>query len=70
MFKTGEKVYYPGYGKAIIEAIEEREVMGVVRPYYILKGVEREVTILIPEDMIHLAGLRRGPWKKSCPASQ
>ena len=59
MFKTGEKVYYPRYGKAIIEAIEDREVMGVVQPYFILKCLERSATIMIPENMIELAGLRR-----------
>lgn len=59
MFKIGEKVYYPRYGKAVIKTLEDREVMGVIRPYYILKGLERDVTIMIPEDMIKLAGLRR-----------
>ena len=59
MFKTGEKVYYPGYGKAVIQTFVDREVMGVIRPYYMLKGLERDVTIMIPKEMIDKVGLKK-----------
>lgn len=59
MFKTGEKVYYPRYGKAVIKTLEDREVMGVIRSYYMLKGLERDVTIMIPKEMIDKVGLKK-----------
>lgn len=59
MFKTGEKVYYPRYGMAAIKTLEEREVMGVIRLYYMLKGLERDVTIMIPKEMIDKIGLKK-----------
>lgn len=59
MFKTGAKVYYPRYGKAVIKTLEDREVMGVIRPYYMLKGLKRVVTIMIPKEMIDKVGLKK-----------
>ncbi|MFZ5598395.1 MAG: CarD family transcriptional regulator, partial [Bacillota bacterium] len=34
MFKIGDKVVYPMHGAGVIEAIEEKEVLGEKRQYY------------------------------------
>ena len=33
MFKVGEKVVYPVHGAGVIEAIEQREILGEIRSY-------------------------------------
>lgn len=58
MFKTGDKVVYPMHGAGIIEAIEEREVLGVKHKYYILRIPVGEMKIMIPTKNVDDIGLR------------
>ena len=37
MFNIGDKVVYPMHGAGIIEAIEEKEILGNKRKYYIMR---------------------------------
>ena len=37
MFKVGDLAVYPAQGVGVIEAIENREVMGKKQPFYIMK---------------------------------
>jgi len=37
MFKVGDRVVYPMHGAGVIESIEEKEVLGEKRRYYIMK---------------------------------
>ncbi|HLA00765.1 MAG TPA: CarD family transcriptional regulator [Thermodesulfovibrionales bacterium] len=59
MFTVGDKAKYPRYGKVVIKSLEDREVMGVMRPYYILKGMEKDVTIMVQQNMIYKVGLKK-----------
>lgn len=36
MFQVGDKVFYPMHGACVIEAIEEKEILGVKRRYYVM----------------------------------
>ncbi|MEG6522770.1 CarD family transcriptional regulator [Desulfotomaculum sp. 1211_IL3151] len=36
MFQVGDKVFYPMHGASVIEAIEEKEILGIKRPYYVM----------------------------------
>ncbi len=48
MFKIGDKVVYPMHGAGIIEAIEEKEVLGEKRRYYILRLPVGDMKVMIP----------------------
>ncbi|MDK2824408.1 MAG: CarD family transcriptional regulator [Clostridia bacterium] len=59
MFKIGDKVVYPMHGAGIIEAIEEKEVLGDKRSYYIMKMPFGNMKVMIPTDNIDEIGLRQ-----------
>ncbi|MFZ5942501.1 MAG: CarD family transcriptional regulator [Bacillota bacterium] len=59
MFKIGDKVVYPMHGAGVIEAIEEKEVLGDKRSYYIMKMPFGNMKVMIPIDNINEIGLRQ-----------
>lgn len=58
MFNVGEKVVYPVHGAGVIEAIEQREILGERRRYYVLKLSTGELKMLIPVDSVANTGMR------------
>lgn len=58
-FNIGDKVVYPMHGAGIIEAIEEREVLGAKQKYYIMKMPIGEMKVMIPMDNVEEIGLRQ-----------
>jgi CarD family transcriptional regulator len=58
MFNIGDKVVYPMHGAGIIESIEEKEILGDKRKYYILKLPLRNMKVMIPLDNVESMGLR------------
>jgi len=59
MFKVGDKVVYPMHGAGIIESIEEREVLGEKRSYYIMKIPIGDMKVMVPMDNVQDIGLRQ-----------
>jgi len=59
MFKIGDKVVYPMHGAGIIEAIEEKEVLGNKRSYYIMKMPFGNMKLMVPIDNVNENGLRQ-----------
>lgn len=59
MFKIGDKVVYPMHGAGIIEAIEEKEVLGETRQYYILRLPVGDMKVMIPISNCKEVGLRQ-----------
>lgn len=59
MFNVGDKVVYPMHGAGIIEAIEEKEIMGTTKKYYIMKMPIGEMKVMIPLDNVSNIGLRQ-----------
>ena len=57
-FKVGDKVVYPMHGAGIIEAIEEREVLGQRQPYYIMRLPFGDMQVMIPLRSVEEVGLR------------
>ena len=51
-FNIGDKVVYPMHGAGIIEAIEEKEVLGEKQRYYIMKLPIGEMKVMIPMDNV------------------
>lgn len=58
MFKVGDKVVYPMHGAGIIQAIEEREVLGEKQSYYIMKLPIGDMQVMIPVKSSEQVGLR------------
>ena len=58
MFSVGDRVVYPMHGAGVIEAIEEKEILGAKKNYYVMKLPLGEMKVLIPIDNISQVGLR------------
>jgi len=58
MFRSGEKVVYPGHGVGVIEGLQAKNVSGLQRKFYMLRILESEMTIMIPTENVSTAGLR------------
>lgn len=58
MFKVGDSAVYPAHGVAIVKRIDEREVGGRVKQFYVLQVIETQMTIMVPVDNADSVGLR------------
>ncbi len=58
MFDVGDKAVYPAHGVGEIEAVETRDIMGTKMQVYVMRIIERNMTILIPVDKSVEVGLR------------
>lgn len=58
MFHIGDKVVYPMHGAGIIEGVEEKEILGETRKYYVLRLPLKNMKVLLPVDNIDQLGLR------------
>jgi CarD family transcriptional regulator len=58
LFKIGDKVVYPMHGAGVIESIEEKEVLGEKRQYYILQLPVGDMKVMIPINNGAGVGLR------------
>jgi len=67
MFKIGDKAVYPAHGVGIIEDIKCRVISGAKRTFYVLRIVDKEMTIMIPTDNVQSVGLREIIDKKEVP---
>ena len=66
-FRIGDKVVYPHHGAAVIESVENRELFGEKRKYYILKLAYGELTLMVPVDATDEVGLRQVTPAKEVP---
>ena len=59
MYNIGDRIVYPMYGAGVIESIEEREILGNVHQYYIVRmPVAGEMTLMLPLDKCNEIGVR------------
>merc|ERR1712065_97977 len=58
MFQIGDKVVYPMHGAGIIQGIEEKEILGETRQYYVLFLPLKNMKVLLPVDNADKLGLR------------
>ena len=59
LFSIGDRVVYPMHGAGVIEAIEEREILGRRKQYYIMKLPIGDMQVMIPVDGVDDVGLRQ-----------
>ncbi len=58
MFNVGDKVVYPMYGAGVIESIEEKEILGEIRKYYVMRMPVGDMKVMIPISNVQNIGLR------------
>lgn len=58
MYAIGDKILYPMHGAGVIEAIEEKEILGEIRKYYVLKVSWGDMKLMIPVDTCEGIGVR------------
>jgi CarD family transcriptional regulator len=58
-FKVGDSAIYPAHGVAVVKRIDEREIGGTKKSFYVLQVVENQMTIMVPTDNIESVGLRK-----------
>lgn len=58
-FAIGDKAVYPSQGVAEVVGIERKEVYGKIQRFYLLRGLETGLRILVPIDKADQVGLRR-----------
>lgn len=59
MFEIGDKIVYPMHGAGIIEGIEEKEILGEKRNYYVLRMPIGEMKVMVPINNVDTIGLRK-----------
>ncbi len=59
MFHIGDKVVYPMHGAGIIESIEEKEILGEKRNYYVMRIPIGDMKVMVPMDSVEEIGLRQ-----------
>lgn len=58
MFGIGDKIVYPMHGAGVIEAIEEKEILGKKRKYYVMKMPMGDMKVMVPVDNVDEIGIR------------
>ena len=59
MLQVGDRVVYPMHGAGEIAGVEECEIMGQVKQYFILQQPVGDIRIMIPTDNADGIGLRQ-----------
>jgi CarD family transcriptional regulator len=58
-YKVGDKVVYPHHGAGKVLKKEKKEVLGEKREYLTIKILHNDMTVMVPCENAHRAGLRR-----------
>ena len=58
MFKVGDNIVYPMHGAGTIESIEDRELLGEVKKYYIMKMPVGDIKVMVPTQNAEMIGVR------------
>jgi len=67
MFKIGDRAVYPAHGVGVIQDIQCKVIGGCKRIFYVLKIIEKDMTIMIPKENAESVGLREIISKKDIP---
>jgi len=55
----GDNVVYPHHGAGVVVKKESKELLGEKRDYLTIKILHNDMTVMVPCENAHLAGLRR-----------
>jgi CarD family transcriptional regulator len=59
IFDEGDNVVYPHHGAGVVLKKESRDLMGETRDYLTIKILHNDMTVMVPCENAHRAGLRR-----------
>jgi CarD family transcriptional regulator len=58
LFQIGDKIVYPMHGAGVVEAIEEKEILGKKQQYYVIKLPISDMQVMIPMGKVSNTGIR------------
>ena len=58
MYNIGDEVVYPMHGAGVIVGVEDKEILGKIRKYYILKMPIKEMKVMVPVENAEEVGVR------------
>ncbi len=58
MYKIGDKIVYPMHGAGVVESIEEKEILGQKKDYYVMKMPFGDMKVMIPTTNVVEIGIR------------
>ena len=58
-FQVGDNVVYPHHGAGVVLKRESRDMMGESKDYLTIKILHNDMTVMVPCENAHVAGLRR-----------
>lgn len=58
MYNIGDSVVYPTHGAGIIEGIEQKEVLGKLQSYYVMRMPIGDMRVMVPMDNAAEIGVR------------
>lgn len=58
VYNIGDKIVYPVHGAGVIESIEDREIMGEKKEYYIMRMPIGDMQVMIPVANAQEIGIR------------
>jgi CarD family transcriptional regulator len=58
-FQAGDHVVYPHHGAGVVQLRESKELLGEKRDYLTIKILHNDMTVMVPCENAHRAGLRR-----------
>jgi CarD family transcriptional regulator len=58
-FEVGDKVVYPDHGAGVVLKKETKDLLGESRDYLTIQILHNSMTVMVPCENAHMAGLRR-----------
>ncbi|MCP3760884.1 transcription factor YdeB [Domibacillus sp. A3M-37] len=58
LFEIGDKIVYPMHGAGVINAIEEKEILGKTQQYFIMAFPVKKLQLMIPIAKMDKSGMR------------
>jgi CarD family transcriptional regulator len=59
LFDIGDKVVYPMHGAGVIEGIEEKEILGQRKKYFVMRMPIGDMKVMVPMENVDHIGLRQ-----------
>ncbi len=63
-FEVGQNAVYPVHGVVEVQGVEEKEILGSKKFFYVLNVLQSNVTLMVPTDNVDSVGLRPVIGKK------
>lgn len=58
MYTIGDRVLYPMHGAGVITSVEERDILGESKKYFVMQMPVNDIEVLIPVESLERIGVR------------